>query len=155
MALPLLFLKLHIIIIIILILSLVFGHGGMALWTLGIFLLLFVSIKMLNIKTSAYTSLQCLQQLNTKLALLLTIFSIYVAYTAILMVLKGAAINVFETLIAFLRGERIIIAPHPIQIQAPISPILGVISIAILAALGLVRTLEGNNILLRLLALFL
>jgi hypothetical protein len=54
---------------------------------------------------------------------------------------------------AFLRGERIFIAAPPIQVQAPITSILGIILIAILVALGLVRMLGDNDILLRLLVL--
>jgi hypothetical protein len=150
MVLPLLFLKFHIIIVMILTLALVFGHGGMALWTLGIFTVLFIFMKMIKAKTSAHTFLQ---QLNIKLALFLIIFSIYATYTVILMVLKGAVTNVFEAVMAFLRGERILIAASPIQVQAPITSILGVIPIAILVALGLVRMLEENDILLRLLVL--
>jgi len=147
MALPLLFLKLHIIIVMILTLALVFGHGGMALWTLGIFTVLFIFMKIIKAKTSAHTFLQ---QLNIKLVLFLVIFSVYVAYTVILMVLKGAITNVFEAVIAFLRGERLTTTP-PIQSQAPITSILGVIPIAILVTFGLVRILEDNDILLRLL----
>uniref|UniRef100_A0A7J2U438 Glycosyltransferase RgtA/B/C/D-like domain-containing protein n=1 Tax=Ignisphaera aggregans TaxID=334771 RepID=A0A7J2U438_9CREN len=150
MALPLLFLKLHIIIVTILTLALVFGHGGMALWTLGVFIVLFIFMKMIKAKTSAHTFLQ---QLNIKLALFLIIFSIYATYTVILMVLKGAVTNVFEAVMAFLRGERILIAAPSIQAQAPITSILGVIPIAILVTLGLVRILEDNDILLRLLVL--
>jgi hypothetical protein len=150
MALPLLFLKLHIIIAMILTLALVFGHGGMALWTLGIFTVLFIFMKMIKAKTSAHTFLQ---QLSIKLALFLIIFSIYATYTVILMVLKGAVTNVFEAVMAFLRGERILIVAPPIQAQAPITSILGVIPIAILVTLGLVRMLEDNDILSRLLVL--
>jgi len=150
MVLPLLFLKLHIIIVMILTLALVFGHGGMALWTLGIFTVLFIFMKMIKAKTSAHTFLQ---QLSIKLALFLIIFSIYATYTVILMVLKGAVTNVFEAVMAFLRGERILIAAPSIQVQAPITSILGVIPIAILVTLGLVRMLEDNDILSRLLVL--
>jgi hypothetical protein len=146
MALPL-FLKLHIIIVMILTLALVFGHGGVALWTLGIFTALFIFMRMFGARTSTHTFLQ---QLNIKLVLFLIIFSVYAAYTVILMVLKGAVTNVFEAVMAFLRGERILIAP--IQSQAPITSILGVIPIAILVTLGLVRMLKENDILLRLLA---
>jgi hypothetical protein len=106
-------------------------------------------MEMLNAKASTHTFLQ---QLSIKLALFLVIFSVYATYTAIVMVLKGAATNVFEAVMAFLRGERLIATP-PIQSQAPITSILGVIPIAILVALGLVRMLEDNDILLRLLAL--
>jgi hypothetical protein len=148
MALPLLFLKLHIIIVMILTLALVFGHGGMALWTLGIFAILFIFIKMLGAKASTHIFLK---QLSIKLALFLVIFSVYATYTVILMVLKGAVTNIFEAIIAFLRGERILIAIPPIQAQAPITSILGVIPIAILATLGLIRMLEENDISLRLL----
>jgi len=148
-ALPLLFLKLHIVIAMILALALVFGHGGMALWTLGIFTALFIFMKMLSMKASTHTFLK---QLSIKLALLLIILSVYATYTVILMVLKGAVINVFEAVMTFLRGERILIATPPIQFQAPITSILGVIPIAILVTLGLVRMLEENDILLRLLA---
>jgi hypothetical protein len=148
MALPLLFLKLHIIIVMILTLALVFGHGGMALWTLGIFIVLFIFMKMIKAETSAHTFLQ---QLNIKLALFLIIFSIYATYTVILMVLKGAVTNVFEAVMAFLRGERILIAAPSIQVQAPITSILGVIPIAILVTLGLIRMLEENDISLSLL----
>jgi hypothetical protein len=149
MVLPLLFLKLHIIIVMILTLALVFGHGGVALWTLGIFTVLFIFMKMIKAKTSAHTFLQ---QLNIKLVLFLIIFSVYATYTVILMVLKGAVTNIFEAVMAFLRGERILIAASPIQAQAPITSILGIMPIAILITLGLVRTLEDNDILLRLLA---
>jgi hypothetical protein len=149
MALPLLFLKLHIIIVMILTLALVFGHGGMALWILGIFAILFIFIKMLGAKALTHAFLK---QLSIKLALLLIIFSVYATYTVILMVLKGAVTNVFEAVMTFLRGERILIATPPIQFQAPIISILGVIPIAILVTLGLVRMLEENDILLRLLA---
>jgi hypothetical protein len=149
MTLPLLFLKLHIIIVIILTLALVFGHGGVALWTLGIFTVLFIFMKMLSAKTSTHTFLQ---QFNIKLVLFLVIFNVYATYTVVLMVLKGAVTNVFEAVVAFLHGERILIATSPIQAQAPITSILGVIPIAILVTLGLVRMLENNDILLRLLA---
>ncbi|MCC6056448.1 MAG: hypothetical protein LM583_07215, partial [Desulfurococcaceae archaeon] len=148
MALPLLFLKLHIIIVMISTLALVFGHGGMALWILGIFTVLFIFMKMIKAKTSAHIFLQ---QFNIKLVLFLIIFSVYATYTVILMVLKGAVTNVFEAVMAFLRGERILIAAPSIQAQAPITSILGVIPIAILVTLGLVRILEDNDILLRLL----
>jgi hypothetical protein len=140
MALPLLFLRLHIIIVMILTLALVFGHGGMALWILGIFAILFIFIKMLSAKASTCTFLK---QLGIKLALLLIIFSVYATYTVISMVLKGAVTNTFEAIIAFLRGERILIATPPIQ--APITSILGVIPIAILVTLGLVRMLEDSD----------
>jgi len=112
MVLPLLFLKLHIIIVMILTLALVFGHGGMALWTLGVFIVLFIFMEMIKAKTSAHTFLQ---QLSIKLALFLIIFSIYATCTVILMVLKGAVTNVFEAVMAFLRGERILIVAPPIQ----------------------------------------
>ena len=148
MALPLLFLKLHIIIVVILTLALVFGHGGMALWTLGIFIILFIFIKMLSTKASTHTFLQ---QLSIKLTLFLVISGVYATYTVILMVLKGAVTSIFEAIMAFLRGEKIMIATPPIQVQAPITSILGTIPIAILVALGLVRMLEDNDILLRLL----
>jgi hypothetical protein len=148
-ALPFLFLELHIIIVAILTLALVFGHGGMALWTLGVFTILFIFMKIFNVKTIAHTSLQ---QLNKKLALFLIIFSVYATYSAISMVLKGAVTNVFEAIIAFLHGERIMIAIPPVQVQAPITSILGVISIAVLATLGLVRILEDDDIPPRLLA---
>jgi hypothetical protein len=148
MALPLLFLKLHIIIVVILTLALVFGHGGMALWTLGIFIILFIFIKMLSTKASTHTFLQ---QLSIKLTLFLVIFGVYATYTVILMVLKGAVTSIFEAIMAFLRGEKIMIATPPIQVQAPITSILGIIPIAILVALGLVRMLGDNDILLRLL----
>jgi hypothetical protein len=146
--LPLLFLKLHIIIVMILTLALVFGHGGVALWTLGIFAVLFLFMEMLNAKASTHTFLQ---RLSIKLKLFFVIFSVYVTYTVILMVLKGAVTNVFEAVAAFLSGERILIATPPIQAQAPITSILGVIPIAILVTLGLVRMLEENDVLLRLL----
>jgi len=149
MALPLLFLKLHIMIVTILTLALVFGHGGVALWILGIFTILFIFIKMLGAKASAHTFLK---QLSIKLALFLVTFSVYATYTMILMVLKGAVTNVFEAVMAFLRGERILIATPPIQSQAPITSILGIIPIAILITFGLIRILEDNDILLRLLA---
>jgi len=148
MVLPLLFLKLHIIIVMILTLALVFGHGGMALWTLGVFIVLFIFMEMIKAKTSAHTFLQ---QLSIKLALFLIIFSIYATCTVILMVLKGAVTNVFEAVMAFLRGERILIVAPPIQAQAPITSILGVIPIAILVTLGLIRMLEENDISLSLL----
>jgi hypothetical protein len=133
----------------ILTLALVFGHGGVALWTLGIFTVLFIFMEMLNAKASTHTFLQ---RLSIKLALFLVIFSVYATYTVILMVLKGAVTNVFEAVVAFLRGERILIATPPIQAQAPITSILGVIPIAILVTLDLVRMLENNDISLHLLA---
>ena len=148
MALPLLFLKLHIIIVTILTLALVFGHGGVALWILGIFTILFIFIKMLGVKASAHTFLK---QLGIKLALFLVTFSVYATYTMILMVLKGAVTNIFEAIMTFLRGERILIATPSIQAQAPITSILGVIPIAILVTLGLIRMLEENDISLSLL----
>ena len=149
MALPLLFLKLHIIIVMILTLALVFGHGGMALWTLGIFAILFIFIKMFGAKASTHIFLK---QLSIKLVLFLVIFSVYATYTVILMVLKGAVTNTFEAIMAFLRGERILIATPLTQVQAPIISILGIVPIAILVTFGLVRMLEENDILLRLLA---
>jgi hypothetical protein len=148
MALPLLFLKLHIIIVTILTLALVFGHGGVALWILGIFTILFIFIKILGVKASAHTFLK---QLSIKLALFLVTFSVYATYTMILMVLKGAVTNIFEAIMAFLRGERILIATPSIQAQAPITSILGVTPIAILVTLGLIRMLEENVISLSLL----
>jgi hypothetical protein len=148
MALPLLFLKLHIIIVTILTLALVFGHGGEALWILGIFTILFIFIKMLGVKASAHTFLK---QLSIKLALFLVTFSVYATYTMILTILKGAVTNIFEAIMTFLRGERILIATPSIQAQAPITSILGVIPIAILVTLGLIRMLEENDISLSLL----
>jgi len=145
MALPLLFLKLPLPIEVIIIIALVLGHGGMALWTLGLFLVLTIFIKTLNVKTSTHI---VLQQLSTKSALLFVIFSVYVIYTTILMVLKEAVTNVFDAIIAFIVGEKIIAATTPIQ--PPIASILG-IPLDILVVLGLVRMLEDNDIVTRLL----
>jgi hypothetical protein len=149
MALPLLFLKLPLLIVVVLIIAMVLGHVGMALLILGIFLVLIISIKTLNIKASGHIDLQ---QFSTKLVLFFIVFSVYATYTLILMVLKGAITSVFEAIITFLAGEKIVAATTPIQ-SSFTSSILGFIPIAILTALGLVRMLEDNDIIIRLLAL--
>ena len=146
MTLPLLFLKLPLSIVVVLIIALALGHGGVALWTLGIFFILIISIKTFNVKASTHI---VLHQLNTKSMLFFIVFIIYASYT-ILMVLKEATMSVFEAIMAFLSGEKVITVATPIQ--APITSILGIMPIAILTVLGLIRMLEDNDIIMRLLA---
>jgi uncharacterized membrane protein len=147
MILPFLFLKLHLLIAVVLIVALVFGHAGMALWTLSILLILTIFAKIFDIEASIYDTLQ---QFSTKLILLAIAFSIYTLYSIILMVLKGAVTSIFEAIIAFFSGEKIMVAATPIQI--PVTSILGIIPMVILAVLALVRMLEDRDNVLRLFA---
>jgi hypothetical protein len=143
--LPLVFLELHPVILVILATALVMGHGGLALWTLIVLLILAFSRRVFNVKTLTFGSLE------TKLAIVLMFFALYTMYTALSMVLKGAVINVFEALLALLGGERVTLVA--VTVQRPTSSVLGAISLAILTTLGLVLIIEGKNIMTRLLPL--
>jgi hypothetical protein len=142
--LPLVFLELHPVILVILATALVMGHGGLALWTLTVLLVLAFSRRVFNVKALTFGSLEI------KLAIVLMFFALYTTYTALLMVLKGAVVNVFEALLAFLGGERVTLAA--VTVQRPTS-VLGAISLAVLIMLGLVLIIEGKNVMTRLLSL--
>jgi hypothetical protein len=144
MMLPLVFLELNPVILVILATALVMGHGGLALWTLTVLLILAFSRRVFNVKTLTFGSLEI------KLAIVLMFFALYTMYTALSMVLKGVVINVFEALLAFLGGERVTLAA--VTVQRPTS-VLGAISLAVLTTLGLVLIIEGKNIMTRLLPL--
>jgi hypothetical protein len=144
MMLPLVFLELHPVILVILATALVMGHGGLALWTLTVLLILAFSRRVFNVKALTFGSLEI------KLAIVLMFFALYTMYTALSMVLKGAVINVFEALLAFLGGERVTLVA--VTVQRP-TLVLGVISLAVLTTLGLVLIIEGKNIMTRLLPL--
>ncbi|MFZ8788063.1 MAG: hypothetical protein ACO2OZ_00140 [Acidilobaceae archaeon] len=145
MMLPLVFLELHPVILVILATALVMGHGGLALWTLTVLLILAFSRRVFNVKTLTFGSLEI------KLAIVLMFFALHTMYTALSMVLKGAVINIFEALLALLGGERVTLAA--VTVQRPTSSVLGAISLAILTTLGLVLIIEGKNIMTRLLPL--
>jgi len=144
MMLPLVFLELHPVILVILATALVMGHGGLALWTLTVLLILAFSRRVFNVKTLTFGSLEI------KLAIVLMFFALYTMYTALSMVLKGVVINVFEALLAFLGGERVTLVA--VTVQRPTS-VLGAISLAVLTTLGLVIIIEGKNVMARLLPL--
>jgi hypothetical protein len=109
-----------------------------------VLLILASSRRVFNVKALTFGSLEI------KLAIVLMFFALYTMYTVLSMVLKGAVINVFEALLAFLGGERVTLAA--VTVQRPTS-VLGAISLAILTTLGLVLIIEGKNVITRLLPL--
>jgi len=143
-AVPLMFLELHPVVIIIYVSALVMGHGGMASWTFIIIIFLTLINRILRNQTSA------VRQLKMKLTVFSIIFILYFSYTTISMILWKSVTNIFEALLKFLSGEKIMIASANIQI--PITSVLGVIPIIVLIVLGLVLMIDDREIMVRLLA---
>jgi hypothetical protein len=144
MALPLLFLNLNPALIAILATALVLGHEVTALWALAILMLLALTKKILKAQPQVVNSVE------VKLIIALLLFIPYTAYTMLSMVLRRAFLSVAETSQAFLREERILEAAA--SLQPPITAVLGVIPVTVLAALGLTVLVEGRDATIRLLA---
>jgi len=142
-ALPVLFLDLHLAVLVVLTLALVLGHGGLALWALTILMILALTKRILRVRVP-------LNLVEVRLAIVTLVFTLYAAYTTLSVVLKGATSGIIEALMAFLSGERVLVAAAPIQ--TPPIAVLGVIPVAVLATLGLVVLVEGRDAVRRLLA---
>ncbi len=107
----------------------VFGHGGVATWTALTTAALWVS------KRGRETAAMLLN--------IFIIFAAYATYTSLLYVLSGAYNNVVEAVLAFLRGEKILVAAAPLS--APPTSSLGNLALSVLAVSGLLVFLHGRG----------
>ncbi len=145
MALPALFLDLELIAHIILTIALILGHGGVALWTISLLILLTLLKKFLKLHEPNSRS----TKMKAILALLLLIA--YASYTTLSMIMSRAVSDTIEAIIAFLGGEKIL--HHHAPVQKPPVAILGVIPDIVLAILGMSLVTESDNTVTRLLSL--
>jgi hypothetical protein len=107
----------------------VFGHGGVATWMVLTTAALWISKR--GRKTAAML-------LN-----LIIIFAAYVIYTSLFYALSGAYRSVVETVLTFLRGEKILVATAPVS--APPTSSLGNLALSVLAVSGLLVFLHGRG----------
>ncbi len=107
----------------------VFGHGGVATWMVLTTAALWIS------KRGRETAAMLLN--------LFIIFAAYATYTSLLYALSGAYRNVVETVLAFLRGEKILAATAPVS--APPTSLLSNLAISVLAVSGLLVFLHGRG----------
>ena len=142
--LPILFLDLHLAILIVLALALVLGHAGSALWTLIVLVILALTKRFHKFRVIS-------NSVKMKLIIVTLIFVLYVVYTTLSMYLKGSILGIVEAFMAFLGGEEIVTTTA--SIQRPLTAVVGTVTTTILAILGLVVLLEGDNVETRLLAL--
>jgi len=152
MAIPLLFLDLPLAIILIFGAVMVLGHGGQALWTLIMLVLLVFAKNILKAKTYVPKSIA------VRLIIIAPIFILYVIFTPLSTALKGAVTRVIRVIESFLvasgkmslAGEKI--ASAAASLQRPVSSISGIIPIMVLVVLGVIVLIECRDILIRLLA---
>jgi hypothetical protein len=107
----------------------VFGHGGVATWMVLTTAALWIS------KRGRETAAMLLN--------LVIIFAAYAIYTSLLYALSGAYNSVVETVLAFLRGEKILVATAPVS--APPTSSLGNLTLSVLAVSGLLVFLHGRE----------
>jgi len=150
MALPLLFLDLNPMIIVILAIALVLGHGGVALWTIALLVLLAIAKRVLRARS------QMLKSVEVKLVVALPLIVSFTACTTLSTALQGALLSVLEVPRALLRWEGPPVATALSQatlFRAPAIALLGIVPVAVLVALGLVSLVEDEDLAARLLAL--
>jgi len=107
----------------------VFGHGGVATWMVLTTAALWIS------KRGRETAAMLLN--------LIIIFAAYATYTSLLYTLSGSYNSVVETVLAFLRGEKILAATAPVS--APPTSYLGNLAVSVLAVSGLLVFLHGRG----------
>jgi hypothetical protein len=107
----------------------VFGHGGVATWMVLTTAALWVSKR--GRETAAIL-------LN-----LIIIFAAYATYTSLLYALSSAYNSVVKAVLAFLRGEKILVATAPVS--APPTSSLGNLALSVLAVSGLLVFLHGRG----------
>jgi len=107
----------------------VFGHGGVATWMV--------------LATAALWISRRGRETAAMLLNLVIIFAAYAIYTSLLYALSGAYNNVVEAVLAFLRGEKILVAAAPVS--APPTSSLGNLALSVLAVSGLLVFLHGRG----------
>jgi len=107
----------------------VFGHGGVATWMV--------------LTTAALWISKRGRETAAMLFNLVIIFAAYATYTSLLYVLSGAYNSVVEAVLAFLRGEKILVATAPVS-ALPTSS-LGNLALSFLAVSGLLVFLHGRG----------
>ncbi len=107
----------------------VFGHGGVATWMV--------------LTTAALWISKRGRETATMLLNLTIIFAAYATYTSLLYALSGAYNSVVEAVLAFLRGEKILVATAPVS--APPTSLLGNLALSVLAVSGLLVFLHGRG----------
>jgi len=107
----------------------VFGHGGVATWMMLTTAALWIS------KRGRETAAMLLN--------LIIIFAAYAIYTSLLYALSDAYNSVVETVLALLRGEKILAATAPVS--APPTSSLGNLALSVLAVSGLLVFLHGRG----------
>jgi len=107
----------------------VFGHGGVATWMV--------------LTTAALWISRRGREAAAMLLNLIIIFAAYATYTSLLYVLSGAYNSVVEAVLAFLRGEKILVAAAPVS--APPTSSLGNLALSVLAVSGLLVFLHGRG----------
>jgi hypothetical protein len=99
----------------------VFGHGGVATWIV--------------LTTAALWISKRGREATAMLFNLIIIFTAYAIYTSLLYVLSGAYNSVVEAVLAFLHGEKILVAVAPVS--APPTSSLANLALSVLAVSGL------------------
>jgi len=145
MALPLLFLDLNPMIIVILAIALALGHGGVALWTIALLVLLVIAKRALRSRS------QMLKSVEVKLVVALPLIVTFAACTTLSTALQGALLSVLEVPRALLRWEGPPVATA--LFRAPAIALLGIVPVTVPVALGLVSLVEDEDSAVRLLAL--
>jgi len=107
----------------------VFGHGGVATWIVLTTAVLWIS------KRGRETAAMLLN--------LIIIFAAYATYTSLLYALSGAYNSVVETVLAFLRGEKILAATASASV--PPTSSLGNLALSVLAVSGFLVFLHGRG----------
>lgn len=107
----------------------VFGHGGVATWMVLTTAALWIS------KRGRETAAMLLN--------LIIIFAAYAIYTSLLYSLSYAYNNVTKAVLAFLRGEKILLETPPVS--APPTLALGNLALSVLAVSGLLVFLHGRG----------
>jgi len=108
----------------------VFGHGGVATWMVLTTAALWIS------KRGRETAAMLLN--------LIIIFAAYVIYTSLLYALSNAYNGVMEAVLAFLRGEKILVAAAPVLVAPPTTS-LGNLALSVLSVSGLLVILYGRG----------
>jgi len=108
----------------------VFGHGGVATWTI--------------LTTFALWVVARERWAGRLLFYLVTIFTAYVAYTTVIYALVGGYRSVIEAVFAFLRGEKILINVAPVATTPPTAS-LGNLALSVLGIMGLLIFLHGKE----------
>jgi hypothetical protein len=145
MAILILFLKPSSLITLILAIAMILGHGGMALWTLIILILLVFTKKSTKIKILS-------ESINMKLITVAIPFIIYVIYTTVLQAIMETGLRFLDVLHTFLFGEEIVL--NKAYTQGSTLSILSVVPLIVLVVLGIAILLEyKEDVVVRLLVL--